>query len=130
MYRVTKEIKFCFGHRLLEYPGKCRNLHGHNARALVTIATDRLDGIGMATEFADIKRSVGEWVDAHLDHRTVLHQDDPLAARWRRSASRRFCSKSIQRPRTWRNCFRAGQAPGCRSLRSGGCVGERFELRT
>ena len=34
MFRVTKEIHFCYGHRLLNYDGKCRHLHGHNGRAV------------------------------------------------------------------------------------------------
>ena len=32
MFRATKEIHFCFGHRLMNYVGKCRHLHGHNGR--------------------------------------------------------------------------------------------------
>ena len=35
MFRVTQEIDFCYGHRLLNYGGKCRYLHGHNGRALL-----------------------------------------------------------------------------------------------
>ena len=30
VYLVTKEIRFCYGHRLLHYDGECRHLHGHN----------------------------------------------------------------------------------------------------
>ena len=37
MYRVTREIDFCYGHRLLNYEGKCRHLHGHNGRAVITL---------------------------------------------------------------------------------------------
>ena len=37
VYRVTKEIHFCYGHRLLDYAGKCRHLHGHNGKAVVTL---------------------------------------------------------------------------------------------
>ena len=29
---VKKVIEFCYGHRLLDYDGKCQNLHGHNAQ--------------------------------------------------------------------------------------------------
>ena len=43
MYSVTKRIDFCYGHRLLNYNGKCRNLHGHNGKAVVTLETDHLD---------------------------------------------------------------------------------------
>ena len=37
MYRISKQISFCYGHRLLEHAGKCRHLHGHNARAVITL---------------------------------------------------------------------------------------------
>ena len=43
MYRVTREIYFCYGHRLLNYEGKCRYLHGHNGRAVITLAAPALD---------------------------------------------------------------------------------------
>ena len=37
MFRVTRQIDFCYGHRLLNYEGKCRYLHGHNGRAVIVI---------------------------------------------------------------------------------------------
>ena len=78
MFRVTKELAFCFGHRLMHYPGKCRQLHGHNARAVVTVAGSELDSNGMLTDFSGLRRSIGAWIDATLDHKLVLHKDDPL----------------------------------------------------
>lgn len=78
MYRVTREIDFCYGHRLLNYDGKCKFLHGHNGRAIITIEAPRLDERGMVLDFSDIKRVVSNWIDNHLDHRMILHRDDPL----------------------------------------------------
>lgn len=78
MYEVTKEIRFCYGHRLLNYDGKCRFLHGHNGRAVITVASPTLDPLGMVVDFSRLKRVVGGWIDAHLDHRMLLHKDDPL----------------------------------------------------
>src|SRR5580693_1524763 len=77
MFRVTKEIYFCYGHRLLNYQGKCRNLHGHNGRAVLTLESPRLDALGMVVDFSQIKRVVSAWIDETLDHRMILHQDDP-----------------------------------------------------
>ena len=77
MYRVTREITFCSGHRLLEYDGKCRFLHGHNGKAVITIEGDGLDRLGMVMDFSQIKRVVSTWIDAELDHRMLLHRDDP-----------------------------------------------------
>ncbi len=77
MYRVSRQIDFCYGHRLLNYDGKCRYLHGHNGRAVIVIASDALDHRGMVLDFSDIKRVVSTWIDQHLDHRMILHRDDP-----------------------------------------------------
>jgi len=78
MYLVTREIRFCYGHRLLNYDGKCRHLHGHNGRAVITLAGAELDSLGMVMDFSVIKRVVAGWIDANLDHRMLLHRDDPF----------------------------------------------------
>jgi 6-pyruvoyltetrahydropterin/6-carboxytetrahydropterin synthase len=78
MFRVTREINFCYGHRLLDYDGKCRHLHGHNGRAVLTLAAPRLDGLGMVMDFTRMKTVVGSWIDETLDHKMLLHRDDPV----------------------------------------------------
>ena len=78
MYQVSREIDFCYGHRLLGYEGRCRHLHGHNGRALITMRAADLDERGMVLDFSEIKRTVSRWIDRHLDHRMLLHRDDPL----------------------------------------------------
>jgi 6-pyruvoyltetrahydropterin/6-carboxytetrahydropterin synthase len=78
MFSVTRELTFCYGHRLLDYEGKCRYLHGHNGRAVITLASDQLDRLGMVVDFSDLKRVVGGWLDATLDHKMLLHRDDPV----------------------------------------------------
>lgn len=78
MFRVTKELHFCFGHRLMHYNGKCRQLHGHNAKAVVTVAASELDDQGMVRDFSVMRRQIGDWVERSLDHRLLLHKDDPL----------------------------------------------------
>jgi 6-pyruvoyltetrahydropterin/6-carboxytetrahydropterin synthase len=78
MHRIVRAIDFCYGHRLLEHAGRCRHLHGHNGRAEVTLAAARLDARGMVADFSDVKRQVKGWIDEHLDHRMILHRDDPL----------------------------------------------------
>jgi 6-pyruvoyltetrahydropterin/6-carboxytetrahydropterin synthase len=78
MFQVTRELRFCYGHRLLNYDGKCRHLHGHNGRAVITLEADRLDALGMVVDFSAIKRVVSAWIDANLDHRMILHKDDPV----------------------------------------------------
>lgn len=78
MFRVTKEIWFCYGHRLLNYAGKCANLHGHNGKAVVTVEAADLDALGMVIDFTQVKKVIGAWIDDHLDHKMLLHRDDPV----------------------------------------------------
>src|SRR5258708_36242389 len=78
MYRVTREVDFCYGHRLLNYDGKCRHLHGHNGRAVVVLEAAELDARGMLVDFSDIKRQLQRWIDEHLDHNMLLCRDDPI----------------------------------------------------
>ena len=78
MFRVTREIDFCYGHRLLKYDGKCRHLHGHNGRAVIAIEGEKLDSRGMLVDFSDIKSAVSTWIDENLDHRMMLRRDDPV----------------------------------------------------
>lgn len=78
MFELVQTIEFCYGHRLLNYAGKCANLHGHNGRAEVVVGAAELNALGMVEDFRRIKLVVKEWVDRELDHRMLLHRDDPL----------------------------------------------------
>jgi 6-pyruvoyltetrahydropterin/6-carboxytetrahydropterin synthase len=78
MYRVTREIEFCYGHRLLNYDGKCRHLHGHNGRAVIALEASTLDDRGMLVDFNDIKRKLQRWIDDNLDHNMLLCREDPI----------------------------------------------------
>jgi 6-pyruvoyltetrahydropterin/6-carboxytetrahydropterin synthase len=80
MFRVTREIDFCYGHRLLNYEGKCRHLHGHNGKALITLAAAKLDERGMVLDFGEIKTVMNTWIDDNLDHRMILCRRDPAVA--------------------------------------------------
>jgi 6-pyruvoyltetrahydropterin/6-carboxytetrahydropterin synthase len=77
MFRITRELQFCYGHRLLNYDGKCRHLHGHNGRAVIELEAPSLDRLGMVVDFSQVKRVVGGWIDSTLDHKMILHRDDP-----------------------------------------------------
>ena len=78
MYRVTREIHFCYGHRLLDYAGKCRHLHGHNGLAVVSLEAPALDTIGMLVDFGEIKQKLQRWIDETLDHTMILCRRDPI----------------------------------------------------
>ena len=78
MYTATKEIHFCYGHRLLDYNGPCSNLHGHNGKVEVELGAKKLDQRGMVVDFSEIRNVIKEWIDQTLDHTMLLKKDDPL----------------------------------------------------
>ena len=77
---VKKELEFEYAHRLLNYDGKCCNIHGHNQKVWVYFRSTNqefpLDSLGMVIDFNDIKKGIGKWLDDNWDHGLILHQDD------------------------------------------------------
>ena len=66
MRLASKEITFDAAHLLTGHPGKCRNLHGHTYRLVVTAAeTDAADD--MVIDFRELKQLVEE-AAGQFDH--------------------------------------------------------------
>jgi len=78
MYSVTKTISFCYGHRLLNYDGKCKHLHGHNGTVEIHLTSKKLDKRGMVVDFGDVKHIVKGFVEEYLDHKMILCDADPM----------------------------------------------------
>jgi len=78
LFKVLKEIHFCYGHRLLDYDGKCAHPHGHNGKVEIELFSTSLDKRGMVFDFGDIKEIIQRWIDNELDHKMILRKDDPL----------------------------------------------------
>ena len=78
MHSVTKTIDFCYGHRLLNYEGQCKYLHGHNGKLEIDVESKILDDKGMVIDFTVIKETVKTWIDSKMDHRMILSREDPL----------------------------------------------------
>ncbi|ASF44939.1 6-pyruvoyl trahydropterin synthase family protein [Methylovulum psychrotolerans] len=78
MFTITKEVYFCYGHRLMNHAGKCRHLHGHSVKASISIQQEQLNADGMVCDFADIRACVESYVDEYLDHNFLLHKNDPI----------------------------------------------------
>jgi 6-pyruvoyltetrahydropterin/6-carboxytetrahydropterin synthase len=79
-HRIVKKLQFCYGHRLLDYEGPCAHPHGHNAVVEVELEGADLDARGMVRDFSEVKRRLSVFIDAELDHRMVLREDDPLVS--------------------------------------------------
>lgn len=78
MFTITKDVYFCYGHRLMHHPGKCRHLHGHSVKASITVAAKELDVQGMVCDFSEVQQVASKYIDENLDHNFLLHRDDPL----------------------------------------------------
>jgi len=68
MYYVTKEFKFCAAHKLREYEGACKRMHGHNYKVHVTLRGIDLDKAGMLLDFGDLKRICQKEIVDRYDH--------------------------------------------------------------
>ncbi len=76
MYEITVEKHFEAAHFLRGYQGKCENLHGHRYKVVVKIEAGKLNDIGLAYDFTDLKRHLKEILDRY-DH-TCLNDIKPF----------------------------------------------------
>jgi 6-pyruvoyltetrahydropterin/6-carboxytetrahydropterin synthase len=78
--RVKATFDFEAAHRLPHHPGKCKELHGHSYRLVVSVERPVVAETGMAIDFADLKRIVRQAVVDPLDHTYVNDRiDNPTA---------------------------------------------------
>ena len=80
--RIQKEIEIDMGHAVTNHNSKCKHLHGHRYRILVTV-DDKLvssgSSEGMVIDFSDLKKAMMDVIDRQFDHAFVLWQEDPRA---------------------------------------------------
>lgn len=78
--RVKRSFTFEAAHRLPHHPGKCRELHGHSYRLVVTVDRPVDPMSGLAIDFSELKEIVRREVVDRLDHRYVNDLiDNPTA---------------------------------------------------
>jgi 6-pyruvoyltetrahydropterin/6-carboxytetrahydropterin synthase len=76
MYELVVEDHIDSAHYLRGYKGKCENIHGHRYAVRVRLKATKLNEIGLAYDFTDIKRSLAEIVGRY-DH-TSLNEVPPF----------------------------------------------------
>jgi 6-pyruvoyltetrahydropterin/6-carboxytetrahydropterin synthase len=67
MYQIMVTQYFDAAHYLRGYKGKCENLHGHRYTIKVKLSASRLNKIGLAYDFTDIKAYLKE-ILGRYDH--------------------------------------------------------------
>ncbi|MGD0795611.1 MAG: 6-carboxytetrahydropterin synthase QueD [Dehalococcoidales bacterium] len=70
MYEITVEKHFDAAHYLRGYKGKCENIHGHRYTIKVKISAAKLNKIGLAYDFTDLKRYLQEILERY-DHTSL-----------------------------------------------------------
>jgi 6-pyruvoyltetrahydropterin/6-carboxytetrahydropterin synthase len=83
VYELKVRRSFAAAHQLRGYAGKCESLHGHNYIVEVTVRADRLNDIGLAVDFKDIKTALDALLDrfdhSYLNDLEPFTRDNPSA---------------------------------------------------
>jgi len=70
MFEVSVKQHFDAAHYLRDYHGKCEELHGHRFEVVVSLKCDELNDIGLAYDFTELKRLLGE-ILINYDHTCI-----------------------------------------------------------
>lgn len=73
---VTRRLEWDAAHRVMRHESKCASLHGHRYVALITCSALQLDSCDRVVDFGVVKERVGQWIDTHWDHTTLVNGDD------------------------------------------------------
>lgn len=76
MFYVQIEGWFESAHSLRNYDGKCKNIHGHNFKVVVSLKSPTLDDRGMVVDFLDIEKELKK-ITERLDHK-YLNEVEPF----------------------------------------------------
>ena len=73
---ATRRLEFDAAHRVMNHESQCKNLHGHRYVIEATLEAPELDALGRVVDFGVIKQKLGQWLDDHWDHATILWEKD------------------------------------------------------
>ena len=75
-YTLKILTDFASAHTLRDYPGACSRMHGHNWKVELEVEARKLNDIGIAIDFKQMKKIANEVCD-RLDHR-YLNEIEPF----------------------------------------------------
>jgi 6-pyruvoyltetrahydropterin/6-carboxytetrahydropterin synthase len=76
MYEIVVTQYFDSAHYLRGYKGKCENTHGHRYAIVVRLRASKLNEIGLAYDFSDVKGHLND-ILGRLDH-VLLNEISPF----------------------------------------------------
>ncbi len=68
MYRVSVTRHFDSAHFLRGYQGKCEALHGHRYEVKITLEAPKLNTIGLAFDFTELKKELDDIITRYDHH--------------------------------------------------------------
>lgn len=68
MYKIKIVTNFSAAHSLRGYKGKCESLHGHNWKVEVLVSSEKLNSLGIAIDFQELKKITSKVLE-ELDHK-------------------------------------------------------------
>lgn len=90
MYTITKEFEFAYAHRVWKQTldpamsnnakPKCRHVHGHNARVILTLCSPTLQAHDVVLDYNELN-FFKKFLDDVLDHKYIVDENDPLCPR-------------------------------------------------
>ena len=77
METIRVHSEFHAAHRQLEYPGKCRHVHGHTWKGSIVVRTERFprNALDMSVDFGDLKKILKD-----MDHKMLVSETDEAFA--------------------------------------------------
>ena len=78
MIECSRIIEFDAAHRVVGHENKCKYLHGHRYKIIISFASENLDKLGRVIDFGSVKSILGEWIDNNWDHNAILWKEDKL----------------------------------------------------
>ena len=72
MFLLTTEAAFDAAHFLTNYEGKCKNIHGHRWRVVLSISGEPING--MVVDFGVVKKDLKDLCD-YFDHTFIVEND-------------------------------------------------------
>lgn len=70
MYTLCVQSEFSAAHHLMDYPGACKRIHGHNWKVKVAISKPELDDLGMVMDLMALKKELDKCLDP-FDHQMI-----------------------------------------------------------
>ena len=90
MLQVSRVIDFCAGHRLMNYSGNCKFIHGHNFKAVIHVKDSVVNKAGMVIDFNDIRETVKTYIDTTWDHGFFVNYYDRDMVEFLRQNDQKF----------------------------------------